>query len=148
MSAAGAYLLRPLLPSAALPQPSLAWAFLSRGSMLSSLPSCPPGPDLLTYSMRFKRIMRCPEFLSILITSVLQSQASPYTLLDNVPRIGPSQPGRQECSHFTDGETVAQTSPKAGQGTYQASVGVRFKPRLPGAHPMLINHIITITVQV
>lgn len=114
MSVPGACFLRLLWPFAVLPQPSLAWTFLeqkvSRGSMLSSLPSCPTGPDLMTYM----------RFISILV--------------------------RQDYLQFTGGETEAQTSPVSGRGTHLTSVGAEFTPCLPGAHPMLINHIISIIV--
>lgn len=63
------------------------------------------------------------------------------------PCTGTSQPVRRDDSHFTGGETAAQTSPEVGQGTHLASAGAKFKSRLPGVRPLRINRIIAVTVQ-
>ena len=89
--------------------------------------------------------------LSVLIPLLLCSQAYSKPFLDNVPGstcTGPSQPCDAGLLPIHRRGNAAQTGPMAGQGTHPASGEAEFKPCLPGACPMLMNHIITIMVQV
>lgn len=86
----------------------------------------------------------CKPVTFLLLGVVSQGETHKYHLVD-AGQIDPSQPGEAGLFQFTDREIEAQTSPVPGRSTRLTNVGAEFKPFLPGAHPMLINHIITIT---
>lgn len=68
--------------------------------MLSSLPSCLMGPDSLMYSMDLKR-----WWVSLSLSYYVHRPILNHFLtMCQTPCIGPSQPVRQDYSHFTDGK--------------------------------------------
>lgn len=110
-AAPGACFLSLLSPSAALF--SLAWMFLeqkvSRSSKVSSLPSWPMSPDFLTYSMRYKKMLRHPsDWVSLSHCHYIPRW---ICVVDSVP--GSTHRSATACGAglfcLTDGKTAGQT---------------------------------------